>query len=209
MSRPRDPLAPPPAPAPRRLDGEEIVDAIVTATIELDDPEASVNAIAERAGVGVASLYRYFPSKAAIFAEIYRRTLATYEARIRAILADDGLDLHAAIAACIRAAIEIPTSDRLRRQFHLAMPGTWTHPEFAASFGPILGAMTEQVARRMANPPPDLATRVFVAYAATRGAIIMAAMLPAMRPDDDTLIEHLTRGALAYLEGAPAIGRAP
>ena len=68
MARSPDPLAPPQAPAPSRPESTAIVDALVAAALELG-PDASVNAIAERAGVGVASLYRYFPSKASILAK--------------------------------------------------------------------------------------------------------------------------------------------
>ena len=64
----------PPKAASRRQPQQErslaIVDAIVVATCELlgdEGPSATTNRIAERAGVSVGSLYRYFPSKDALF----------------------------------------------------------------------------------------------------------------------------------------------
>ena len=79
----------------------------MAATIELGDPDASVNAIAERAGVGIASLYRYFPSKSAIHAEISRRLQRDFLSQVRAILAQP-VSLEAAIEACCRAAVIVP-----------------------------------------------------------------------------------------------------
>jgi AcrR family transcriptional regulator len=193
-------LAAPPAPTPRRLEGEEIVNAVVTATIELDDPEASVNAIADRAGVGVASLYRYFPSKPAIYAEISRRVQAEFAAGIRAVLADPSHDLRSAIAACCRVAIAVPASPTLRRHLHLAVPGAWIYPELAAGVRDLVAEMTAWLEPRLRAPPPDLAARIFVGFAAARGAIQLAALVPALRPSDDELVELITRGALAYLD---------
>ena len=86
MARSPDPLAPPQAPAPSRPESTAIVDALVAAALELG-PDASVNAIAERAGVGVASLYRYFPSKASILAELARRAQHDALTRIQEVLA--------------------------------------------------------------------------------------------------------------------------
>jgi len=88
MARSKDPLAPQPEPAPTTSDSAEIVEAIVAAVIAIGDPNVSVNAIAERAGVGVASVYRYFPNKSAIYAEISRRLQRDFLAGLRTKLGD-------------------------------------------------------------------------------------------------------------------------
>ena len=36
------------------------------------DPDVKLNAIAQRAGVGQATLYRHFPTRADLLAEVYR-----------------------------------------------------------------------------------------------------------------------------------------
>lgn len=59
---------------PERQDSKEVVEAIVVAATQLLEESGlesfSTNRIAARAGVGVASVYRYFADKEAIIAEI-------------------------------------------------------------------------------------------------------------------------------------------
>lgn len=199
----KDPLAPPPEPAPARADGAEIVDAIVWATLELDDPNASGNTIAERAGVGIASLYRYFPNKAAIFAEISRRMLRDFLVRLREALADPTRDLRSVVADCCRIAIAVPNaSPRLRRHLNVGIPASWSEASTSATYQAAIAEMTRWLAVRLPEPPPDLAHRVFTAFAAARGVVMVAMILPDLRPPDEVVIDLMTRGALAYL-GVP------
>jgi AcrR family transcriptional regulator len=83
--------APPPPPAPlsgRRAEAARNDARILEAAREvfLSDPGAPIAAVAERAGVGVASLYRRYPSKEhllqRLFLESNRRTLALAEATV-------------------------------------------------------------------------------------------------------------------------------
>ena len=52
---------------------DSILEAAAEIVVQLGYAGASTNAIAERAGVGIGSLYEYFPGKDAIFAELKRR----------------------------------------------------------------------------------------------------------------------------------------
>jgi AcrR family transcriptional regulator len=65
---------------PRQARSREIVRAIEEACLRIlaeQGPDAlNTNRIAEIAGVNIASLYRYFPNKDAILAELYERQLA-------------------------------------------------------------------------------------------------------------------------------------
>lgn len=62
---------------PRQARSRVTVDAILEATTyllaEVGFEKTTTNAIARRAGVNIASLYQYFPSKDAILAELSRR----------------------------------------------------------------------------------------------------------------------------------------
>ena len=52
---------------------ERIFEAALEQVAEGGYASAGVNAVAERAGVAVGSVYRHFPSKAALFAEVFSR----------------------------------------------------------------------------------------------------------------------------------------
>jgi AcrR family transcriptional regulator len=62
---------------PRQRRSEATVDAILEAAariLESDGLDAlTTNAVADRAGVSVGSLYQYFPGKTALLAELIRR----------------------------------------------------------------------------------------------------------------------------------------
>lgn len=72
---------------PRQLRSRATVDAILEAAAQVleiaGEAGFNTNAIAERAGVGIGSIYRYFPDKHAILVEMGRREMARVNAEIR------------------------------------------------------------------------------------------------------------------------------
>lgn len=92
-------------PAPER--SEDTVDVILEACIQVLDTqrEASLatNHIAERAGVSVGSLYRYFADKQGILAAVVRREAERQDNHISAVIetwsGHDGDDLIRQIAS--------------------------------------------------------------------------------------------------------------
>lgn len=73
---------------PRQQRAAATVNAILEAAarilVDTGYATASTNRIAERAGVSIGSLYEYFPGKEAIFAELRRREMANWYAKLRA-----------------------------------------------------------------------------------------------------------------------------
>jgi AcrR family transcriptional regulator len=71
---------------PKRSDARRNRDAILAAALEAltDAPDASLNAIAKRAGVANATLYRHFPTREAL-------VLATYEHEVIKLVDDADL----------------------------------------------------------------------------------------------------------------------
>lgn len=66
--------------------------------------QASMDEIAHEAGVGKPTLYRYFPSKEALFAAVFGRALDELEDRLEAVLAGRGgvaAQLHGLVAAMV------------------------------------------------------------------------------------------------------------
>lgn len=65
---------PRPLRADARRNRDRLLDAAVRA-FSADGPEASLDAIAKRAGVGIGTLYRHFPTREALVEAVYRNEL--------------------------------------------------------------------------------------------------------------------------------------
>lgn len=92
---------------------ERILDAALAQLADGGYASAGMNAIAERSGVATGTLYRHFPSKAALFAEVFRIGSAREMTFIDAALADDGRPASERVAAGVevfaRRALAAPT----------------------------------------------------------------------------------------------------
>ena len=199
MPNPKDLLAPVPEPAPTRSDSVAIVEAIIRALIELDDPDTSMSAIAERAGVGIASLYRYFPNKPAIYAELSRRLQRDFAARVRGVL-DTAGSVAEAIEGCCRLSVFVPdVSPALRRSLNLSVPLSWSQDNASSTFRAAIVEMTAWLAARLSPVPSNLEERVFVAFSAGRGLVMVSRLLPEHAPTDEALVAHMVRLAHAAI----------
>lgn len=101
-----DPLAPRKAPLQRR--SAATVDAIVEAAARILETEGldgyTTNAVAERAGVSIGSLYQYFPNRDALTAAVIERETAVLLEQARA--AAQGETCAAVLERLIDAAVE-------------------------------------------------------------------------------------------------------
>jgi len=132
---------------PRQRRSRVIVSAIVEAgrrLLESEGPRAlTTNRIAERAGVSIGSLYRYFPNKQAIVAAIYEGETGREVEGIRASAswAIEEIPLREALAALVDYQL-----DRHRRLIELGRDFYREHHR-DFSLGPRVGA--EAVERRL------------------------------------------------------------
>ena len=114
------------AKAPRRADSRQIVEAILQAASEAARDgvsHLSTSAIARRAGVGIGSLYRYFPNKEAIATELSRAQHRRFTSALERALAEPGLTLEEAVRGCVRVLVVADEEDRrLRKALLLALP---------------------------------------------------------------------------------------
>lgn len=207
MSGPRDPLDPPRTPRPSRRDSKEIVEAVVIAAMELGGQDPSVNTIAKRAGVGVASLYRYFPNKGAIYSEISKRLQEAFLRDIQAVLANTSLTLEEGVRACCEIAVKSPGVDpSLRQTLNKAYPPSWN----AAAMGAVISRVVDEVCdwldRLFGERSEALRHRVFVAVAAGRGLVMMSRLFPELSPSDDELVEHMFRTLMVHLSPSATSG---
>lgn len=104
------------------------VHAILEAAIQIltrdGPPGLTTNAIAERAGISVGSLYQYFPHKDAIVDALMQRHAALVQPLMTAAVESSaGLPLADAIDTIVRALIAAETADlRMARIFHQLLP---------------------------------------------------------------------------------------
>ncbi|HEY1596113.1 MAG TPA: TetR/AcrR family transcriptional regulator [Thermoleophilaceae bacterium] len=98
-----------------RLDAvrERIVASARDQVAEAGYASASVSAVASRAGVATGSVYRHFPSKANLFAEVFRRASQRELDVVAAVTSDESLPpserVAAAAEAFARRALAAPT----------------------------------------------------------------------------------------------------
>ena len=78
-------------------------------SVFIENPEAPIALVAERAGVGISALYRRYPSKEELLAKLCLDGLRTYVAVAEAAVADDG-DAWESFATFMRNAVEAGTS---------------------------------------------------------------------------------------------------
>lgn len=184
----------PPIPAPHRADSQQIVHAIVAAAMELG-PETSLAAIADRAGVGMASLHRYFPTVGSIYAEVSRQMYRTVLTQIRVVLADAEAqpDLRAVVHRICLIAFDGPNvSLDYRRKLNLDLPLIWSKGIAEVVYQEMLAEISDWLGRHLVDPPADLASRVFIAFAYLRGSVLLSLLYPDLAPPRETMIEHLT-----------------
>jgi AcrR family transcriptional regulator len=82
---------------------ERIVAAALEQVAEGGYASASVSAVAARAGVATGTVYRHFPSKADLFAEVFRRASERELAVLRDVALPDGAPVAERLAAVVEA----------------------------------------------------------------------------------------------------------
>lgn len=184
LERPAEPIA-------HRADSAEIVRAIVAAAIDLG-PQATLAEIATRAGVGAASLHRYFPSTAAIFAEVSRQTYRTLLDQIRGLTARTDLDLRAMVEELCSAVLAGPgLSFEHRRRLNLEIPLIWSMGVAEQVYTEVVDAMSVWIRKNVDPPPPDLDERLFIALSTLRGCTLVSLLYPNLAPPTESLLPVL------------------
>ncbi|GAA3584788.1 TetR/AcrR family transcriptional regulator [Nonomuraea rosea] len=124
---------------PRRADAagnrERIIEAARAVIANAD--EVKLNAIAKQAGVGQGTLYRHFPTREALLAEVYREDVDQLVAAAPALLAE-----HEPLTALARWFDRVVEYAQVKREVFAAVEaGVWQDLS-AHSLGPIGAALT-------------------------------------------------------------------
>ena len=107
--------------AKRRATHARIVEAAHTLIARGGYREASVAAVAARAGVATGTVYRHFPSKAGLFAEVFRRD-SQREVDAVTAAADDVAGVHGRLAAAVETFVRRALAGRRLAWALLAEP---------------------------------------------------------------------------------------
>ena len=111
-----------------RADGQRNRDRLLAAakdSFAQTGPEASLDEIARRAGVGIGTLYRHFPSRDAIVEAVYRR------------------EVEQLAGAATRLLDEVAPGEALQRWLHLAVDYIATKKVIAIALDGMIGGTTE------------------------------------------------------------------
>jgi AcrR family transcriptional regulator len=100
---------------------ERIVDAALTQLAEGGYASASVVAVARRAGVATGSVYRHFPSKGDLFAEVFRRA-AQREVDVLRAMTDRSEAVTHRLAAWVEAFVRRALAEPVRAYALIAEP---------------------------------------------------------------------------------------
>jgi len=128
---------------PGRADARENRERLIAVAREAlrESPDASLNSIAKRAGVGAGTLYRHFPNREALVFAVYKDEVEDVSAQAAAVLA-----AHPPVEA-LRVWFEM-LSERIRTKHGLgeALRSPEAEKAIAESYAPVLAAVAELLA---------------------------------------------------------------
>ncbi len=160
---------------PRRRTGRAIVDALLDAASGLLATQGlagmTTNAVAERAGVSVGSLYQYFPNKQALVSAVSDRLNAALVAEVERLVASD-LAADVKLDALVALLCSSDVGDlAVRRALLRDVPRGWVESGVESSERRVVAALVplaRELAPRLADD--EVARRVVLALFAIRGA---------------------------------------
>lgn len=160
---------------PRRRTGRAIVDALLDAASSLLAAQGlagmTTNAVAERAGVSVGSLYQYFPNKQALVSAVSDRLNAALVAEVERLVGSDAAP-DAKLDALVALLCSSDVGDlEVRRALLRDVPRGWVESGVESSERRVVAALVplaRELAPRLADD--EVARRVVLALFAIRGA---------------------------------------
>lgn len=180
------------------------VEVVLEAAVQLLEADGergfNTNAVAERAGVSIGTLYRYFPDKQAILVALARREMEAVNATMSALVTEGSPGLardRAIIRAFLRA---FGGRTKARRVAVAALLAHADPAELAAGYAGVDRSFVD------AQGQPLSPVRAFVLSRAVQGAMRAAVMEGVdflLAPEFEDELVRLGRGYLGYAAGKP------
>lgn len=182
---------------PQQQRAQHSVDVILEAAAQLLEATGeagfNTNAVAERAGVSIGTLYRYFPDKRSILRALALRETEAHRRAVMAVLEDGGQGV-ARDRAIIRAFVQaFAGRTKARRIAVSAMLAHADHAELAARFAAVEDSMTDAEGR------PLTRVQAFVLGRAVQGAMRAAVLEGVDFLESREFEDELVRLGRAYL----------
>ena len=186
---------------PRQQRSRVSVDCILEAAIQVLEADGetgfNTNAVAERAGVSVGTLYRYFPDKRSILTALAARETAAHQIAYAEILKNPEPGV-ARDRAMIRAFVKaFAGRTQARRIAVSALLAQADHKEFAANFGVGEAGLTDAQGRALTRVQTFVLLRSV--HGAMRAAVLEGADFLLSREFEDELV-RLGRAYLGYTD---------
>jgi len=185
--------------ARRAATRERIVAAALDQLAEGGYASANVQAIARRAGIATGTVYRHFPSKSELFAEVFRRASARELAVVEETAADDGRPARERIAAAAEAFARRALAEPARAYALLAEPvDPAVEAErliFRRGYRDVFANTIEQGVLAGELPPQDGQT-VGAALVGALGEALVGPLSPGVHESHEALIASLVQFCL-------------
>jgi AcrR family transcriptional regulator len=182
--------------ARRAATRERIVGAALEQLAEGGYASASVQAIAARAGIATGTVYRHFPSKSKLFAEVFRRASARELNVVAEVAAEDGRPARERLAAAAEAFARRALAEPARAYALLAEPvDPAVEAErlaFRRGYRDVFARTIEQGVATGELPPQDAQT-VAAALVGALGEALVGPLSPGVHEGHEALIATLVQ----------------
>ena len=193
---------------PRQPRAQHSVDVVLEAAAQLlevtGEAGFNTNAVAERAGVSIGTLYRYFPDKASILRALAQRETEAHRSAVMAVL-DGGGPGVARDRAIIRAFLHaFSERTQARRLAVTALYANNDPKDLVAGFEPVQGAFRDADGQPLSPIAAFVMSRAI--QGAMRAAVLEGADFLLSQEFEDELV-HLGRAYLGH-PTRPRVSRA-
>ncbi|MFM8375942.1 MAG: TetR/AcrR family transcriptional regulator [Phenylobacterium sp.] len=190
---------------PASARGRRTLDRILAATTELAAEVSfeaiNTNLIAARAGVNIASLYKYFPNKQAIFLTISDRMVAAFHAEVKGLVAqiDAGRPWREAVAEGIWLAARRRLDSPGERAIRMALRLSPEHHGLDSAESRANAEVLAGLLLRRGAAPEDRA-RIVARVAIEMASSVLDLLMTDPGPDPDAIVAEAADAILRYLE---------